>query len=71
MLGNPGSDAVYFDDCRCEGETERAIRVSGSDFDEGVWIPKSALHDDSDVYSEGDEGRLAVKLRFARRKGWS
>lgn len=39
---------------------------------EGVWIPKSALHDDSEVYDPKEEsrGRLIVKGWFARKRGW-
>lgn len=71
MLHNPSSDAFYLDDCKCEGETDAAVRVSGPDLDNEVWVPKSVLHDDSEVCGEGDEGRLAVKTWFARKQGWA
>lgn len=49
-------------------ETDRALLVR---FDDGVerWVPKSCIHDDSEVYAEDDEGRLAVKRWWAEREG--
>ena len=54
-------------DVRCVGETERAIKVAVGD---DVWIPKSALHDDSEVYQMNDFGRLVVLPWFAKTMGW-
>lgn len=48
-----------FDEVQCIGETGLAIRVDigGEEF----WIPKANLHDDSDVWSLGDSGQLAIQ----------
>lgn len=35
-----------------------------------VWIPKSAIHDDSEVFESNDSGVLYVKGWFARKRGW-
>jgi hypothetical protein len=34
-----------------------------------IWIPKSVIHDDSEVYKEGAEGKLVVARWFAEKEG--
>lgn len=47
-----------YDDARGIAETERAIRV---DIDgEEFWIPKKAVHEDSEVWHLGHEGTLVI-----------
>ncbi len=36
---------------------------------EEVWIPKSAIHDDSEVWKEGQDGTLVIPLWLAEAKG--
>jgi hypothetical protein len=62
------SDAVRLGDAKVIRETDKAIlvRVEG----EEMWIPKSAIHDDSEVWSERNcEGDLCVKAWFAEKEG--
>ena len=40
------------------------------DFPE-TWWPKSVIHDDSEVYDLGHEGRLVVKHWAAVKRGWA
>lgn len=51
--------------------TDKAILV---DCDAGrVWIPRSAVHDDSEIYGSGpmdEPGDLIVKRWFAVKQGW-
>lgn len=50
-------------------ETEKALLVM---FDEGdqMWIPKSVIHDNSEVYSEKNgEGTLVVETWWASKNG--
>ena len=52
----------------CTKETEKALLVTDhAGFEE--WIPKSAVHEDSEVYSERDEGDLVLKSWKARELG--
>lgn len=37
--------------------------------DEEKWIPKSVVHDDSEVWKEFDEGTLILKTWFAEKEG--
>lgn len=62
---------------KCIKDTEKAVLVQLDDTSEEVnlpsdklWIPKSQLSDDSEVYGEGDEGRLLVTRWWARKEGW-
>ena len=55
------------EDVVCLRETAKAILVE-IDGDE-VWIPKSVIHDDSEVSAGGDEGDLVVAQWFAEREG--
>jgi hypothetical protein len=56
-------DGVY-----CKKATKAAILCArkGKQF----WVPQSVVHDDSEVYKEGDEGKLVVQLWFAEKEGW-
>jgi hypothetical protein len=68
-LANPSSDAVYLEGCVCKHETSAAILVEATDLDEETWVPKSQVHDDSEVCHKGDSGTLAVTQWFAERLG--
>ena len=35
-----------------------------------AWVPQSQIHDDSDVWKEGDSGALVVTRWIAEQKGW-
>lgn len=51
-------------------EREKAIRVSAPEFDGPKWIPKSLIHDDSEVWKEGQRGDLVVPEWFAEKSEW-
>jgi len=63
-------------DAVCISETGIAILVQAPFFDDvdgtggEVWVPKSVVHDDSEVYTEGTDGDLVVVYWFAERRGW-
>jgi Ser-tRNA(Ala) deacylase AlaX len=58
---------VTFPTARCVRATSKAILV---DVDgEEVWIPQSQVHDDSEVWRAGDEGKLVISEWIAKRKG--
>ena len=59
-------------------ETEKAILVevwhgpAGGEVPEEVWVPKSQIDDDSEVYSlKSGPGKLLVTAWLARQKGWA
>lgn len=53
---------------RCKVETEKAILCDLETGDE-CWVPKSLIHDDSQVWKRGDEGELAAPLWFFEKQG--
>ena len=54
-------------DADCIRETDKAILVLvGS---EELWIPKSQIDDDSEVWKEGDAGELVISNWIALEKG--
>lgn len=57
-------------DAKCLRMPDKAILVAVAG--EEIWIPKSVVHDDSEVYStdeDGREGTLRVKLWWAEKNG--
>jgi hypothetical protein len=66
------ADVEEIEDCTCIRETRKAclIRVPGTGKAPAeVWVPKSVIHDDSEVYKEGDRGTLIVARWFAEKEG--
>lgn len=62
-------DKHEIDDCKAVGASEKAIKVTTPDHGV-VWVPRSVIHDDSEVYEDGHDGRLVVKSWFAAKQGW-
>ena len=60
-------DTVTVEGAKCENETEKAILVSTSSG--SWWVPKSVVHDDSEVYATGTDGDLVVARWFAEKEG--
>lgn len=60
-------DVVEIEDVACTNETERAIlcMIDGTKH----WIPKSVVHDDSEVYAKGHDGKLVIQEWFASKEG--
>ena len=49
-------------------ETNHAVLVTdGVGFEE--WIPKSQIHDDSEIYKDGQTGDLVIQSWFAEKLG--
>lgn len=66
-----GDEAYTFGEAECVAETDKAIGVLRDDAGdtEPFWIPKSVIHDDSEVWKKGDEGELVVKYWWAEKNG--
>jgi hypothetical protein len=63
------SDGVNLGPAKVVRATDRALLVL-LDGEEEVWVPKSVVHDDSEVYSEkADEGDLVVLAWWAEKNG--
>lgn len=59
-------EGVDFPNCKCLKETDKAILVTRGKGE--LWIPKSVLHDDSEVYEGGDSGKLIVQTWWAEKQ---
>jgi len=62
-----GDEDVVRVDARIIRATEKAVLAVIDD--EEVWIPQSVIHDDSDVWQEGDDGELVIQGWWARKTG--
>lgn len=62
-------ESVEFEGAVVVRETGAAILVSGIEDGEDVWIPKSQIHPDSEVWKDGDEGTLIITRWIAEQKG--
>lgn len=62
------ADTESFDGVTCIRDTAKAMRVRLEDGRE-LWIPKSVVHEDSEVYGNGHQGELVVARWFAEKEG--
>lgn len=64
--------AHQVDDVRCAAESDsgKALKMKCDELG-FFWVPKSAIHDDSEVYRVDDEGALVVHDWFAEERGWA
>ena len=51
-------------------ETEKAILVE-CDLASDLWIPKSQIHDDSEIWEVGEYGTLLVNQWWADKEGFN
>lgn len=63
------AETVRIDEVFAKRETEKALlcEIEGEDH----WVPKSQIHDDSEVFEEGHKGTLVVTAWYARKNGLS
>ena len=58
---------VELDDATVEAETDLALLCNINE--KRHWIPKSVVHEDSEVSSEGDTGTIVIMRWFAEKEG--
>lgn len=51
----------------CLLERPLAIKVAIDGDQEPKWVPKSVLHDDSEVFSKGDTGKIVVEAWWGEK----
>ena len=61
------TEVVEFENCFAETDTAKAllVRINGTPY----WVPKSAIHEDSEVYEMNTSGRLIVQQWWAEKEG--
>ena len=64
------TDGVNLGQARAFAGTAKALRVQLESEDEPRWIPRSQIHDDSEVYDDKDNatGDLVVTRWFAEKE---
>lgn len=55
---------------RVSEDEKTVIAAEDCDRTREVWIPKSQIHEDSEVSEVGDVGTLVVNEWFAEERGW-
>lgn len=69
-----GSEPFVIGAARVTASTAKALKVrldpSSVLGAQEIWLPKSVVHDDSEVFDDGGEGELVVQRWFARKEGW-
>jgi hypothetical protein len=60
-------DTVELEDVTVEAETDLALLCIIDD--KQRWIPKSVVHEDSEVSGEGDSGTIVILRWFAEKEG--
>jgi len=61
----------YAEPVVCVGESTAALKLRVSGTGRTFWVPKSVVHDDSEVYKDGSSGKLVVQEWFAEKEGWA
>lgn len=66
-------EGVNLGACKVLAATEKALKVQLEVEDAPRWVPKSQIHDDSEVFdaNHNDEGDLVVTQWFAEKEGLS
>ena len=59
-------ETVELEDVSVEAETDLALLCNIDD--KKHWIPKSVVHEDSEVSSEGDTGTIVLQRWFAEKE---
>ena len=68
MRDDRGNEPHTLGDGKIISETDKALLIRVNDKD--IWVPKSVVHDDSEVFDmENDEGTVVVKRWWAEKNG--
>ena len=62
-------DCICHDNVNAIRETESGLLVVINSAEH--WIPKSQIHDDSEVYKADTDGTLVITRWFAEQRGWA
>lgn len=67
-MTSAGELPVSMGQAKVTRETPKAILVVLGNKE--VWVPQAAVHDDSEIWRQGQTGKLVVCSWFARARGW-
>jgi len=60
---------VEFDDCNATADTLMAVFVKCAELAKPLWVPKSVIHPDSEVYKVFTSGNLIISKNWATKRG--
>lgn len=63
------AETCTFSGCTVEKDTGKAILVKCPDWEKPLWIPKSQIDEDSEVYEADTAGDLVISQWLAEQKG--
>jgi hypothetical protein len=63
------NDKVEFEGASCISQSNKAIRVRLADRVTPIWIPRSLVDDDSEVYERGHTGTLVLPEWWCIQEG--
>jgi hypothetical protein len=69
-MGYDTSYGVSLGTARCHYATPLALKVFLNDLHRVIWVPRSVIHDDSEVWQLGDSGDLCVHQWWAEESGF-
>lgn len=70
MIEDYDDKHVRVPDCSVVRETDAALLIESPNLPHGnEWIPKSQLHEDSEIYEYGTDGDLIITRWLADQKG--
>jgi len=64
---NSGDDPHTIGVGKCTRDTDKALFVVYNEDAGQQWVPKSVVHDDSEIWKRGDAGKLIVKMWWAEK----
>lgn len=63
----PAENSCAIPDAEALRETDKALLVKVAGTRQERWVPKSQIHDDSEVYAKGHKGKLVITPWLAKR----
>lgn len=70
-MSSEGDEPFEYDEqVICVHDSGEALKVTPVHLHKPIpfWVPKSVIHDDSEVYEKGGEGKLVVKTWWAQKE---
>jgi hypothetical protein len=62
-------DYVLFEESHATADTPMALLVRCKELASAIWVPKSVIHDDSEVWKPFTNGNLIVSRWWAEKRG--
>jgi len=71
QIVHDADDTFEFDSVICIKDSHLACCIKDLDTGETFWVPKSCIHEDSEVFEYPQRGKLIVLAWLAEKEGWT